>query len=285
MTKFESLADKHPMAFALVVTIVFILLVLISSILANLAYPAGTPGWYVVSLAGRLVSILILLILLSRLDWLRSAGFTSLGSRQTWLLALPALVYSIVVSAFAMTGNFNFSFSDPVLAVSASLFLMAHAFLEETAFRGLVMHDFVRAWGGTSRGLVKSVIISSLYYGGYHLLYLAGEPLAVVLGRIVVTSLMGVLFGALVLRGNSIYPAAFFHGAWNIAGFLNLPRNSMDGTPRSWMVLSLFTLPLALYGLFLLRGFTRYYSHTGRSPRMESPGYEHDPAKNERYGL
>ena len=276
MPRIKSLAEGHPLIFSLAITFLFILLVLVSSIMANRIYPAGTPGWYMVGLAGRLVSIFILLFALSRLGWLETAGFSSSGSRQAWFLALPALAYSIAVSAFAMTGNLDFSFSGPVLVVSASLFLMAQAFLEETAFRDLVIHDFVPAWGGTSRGLLRSIVISSVFYGGDHILYLAGEPSTVVLWRILVASLMGVLFGALVLRGQSIYPAAFFHGAWNVAGYLNLIRNGLEGTTYSWLLLCLFTLSLAIYGLFLLRGFTRHYPHTSRSLRMELPGHGHD---------
>jgi hypothetical protein len=85
-----------------------------------------------------------------------------------------------------------------------------------------------------------------------HIIYLAGEPLAVVLMRIVVAFLLGVLLGALVLSANSIYPAAFFHGVLNLAGFLNLTSNGIEGTPSAWRLMSLFMLPLAIYGMVLL---------------------------------
>jgi hypothetical protein len=81
---------------------------------------------------------------------------------------------------------------------------------------------------------------------------------------------MGVLFGGFVLRGSSIYPAAFFHGAWNLAGFLNLTHSGVEGTASSWMMLSLFTLPLAVYGLFLLRGLTQSQVHSGHGLGIES---------------
>jgi membrane protease YdiL (CAAX protease family) len=65
--------------------------------------------------------------------------------------------------------------------------------------------------------------------------------------------LLGIVFGALVLRDKSIYPAAVFHGVLNLAGYLNLTNNAVQGTPSSWLLLSLAIIPLAGLGLYLLR--------------------------------
>jgi hypothetical protein len=39
-----------------------------------------------------------------------------LGPRQTWFILLLPLEYSIITSAYTMTGILSFGFSDPVLA-------------------------------------------------------------------------------------------------------------------------------------------------------------------------
>jgi membrane protease YdiL (CAAX protease family) len=241
------------LAFAFIITFVFILMVLISSVAVSAVWPGDTSEWYVGSTLGRLVSIFILLMLLFRLSWLGPAGFTRPGRWSVWLVLLLPLAYSIAVSTYAMTGNFDFSYSDPALAGFAALFLMAHAFLEEVAFRGLILYGFVRRWGSTNRGLIQSVLVSSLFFGAYHILYLAGEPLPVVLLRIVFSFLLGILLGTLVLIGKSIYPAAFFHGILNLAAYLNLTGNAIEGTPSSWLWMSLLILPLAGFGIYLLR--------------------------------
>lgn len=265
MEKINSLATQRPLVFGLAISFVFILLVLISSILVGRAWSADTPGWYMGSMLGRLFSIFILLFLLSRLGWLSSSGFTSLGGPRTWLLLLLPLAYSIVASAYTMTGNLDFSFSDLALMGLVVLFLMAHAFLEEVVFRGLVLHSLVRVWGSTNWGILKSILVSSVFFGGMHIIYLAGEPLSMVLARIVVAFLLGILFGALVLHGKSIYPAVVFHGVLNVAGYLNLTSNAAQGTPSSWLLLSLFMLPLALFGLYLLRdAHQSYHFSTGQ---------------------
>jgi len=271
MDRINSLAVQRPLLFSFVITFAFILLVLISSIVVGRVASAETLGWYVGSTIGRLVSIFILLAVLWHPGWLDAAGFTKLGNWRTWLILLILLEYSMVASAYAMTGRVSFGYSDAMLAGIAAVFIMLHAFLEEISFRGLVMYSLVRAWGGANHGVLRSVLGSSLFYAGYHILYLAGEPYPIVLGRIVVALLLGIFFGTLVLRGKSIYPAAFFHGMLNVAGYLNLASVEGTGTPSSWLLLSLFMLPLALYGLYLLRSQTQPFHNFKSSLQTKNP--------------
>lgn len=269
MPKLKSLASAHPLTFGLVVAFVFILLVLISSIIVGKIWIGNTSGWYVGSTIGRLGSIFILLCIAVRLGWLRSAGFTSLGNLRTWLILLIPLVYSIAASAYAMTGNFDFSHSDPGLTASAVPFIISHAFLEEVVFRGLILHALIRAWGVTSRGIIMSVLVSSLFFGGYHILYLTVEVWTAVLARIFFSTLLGVVLAALVLRGESLHPAVILHGILNLAGYLNLTSNEAEGTTSSWLLMSLFMLPLAIYGMYLLRDLPQQFNY--------SKGESHEP--------
>ena len=271
MKRIHSLAIRRPLAFGLVITFLFILLVLISSLVVGRIWQANTSGWYFGSMIGRLVSIFILIAVLWHLAWLVAVGCTKLGGWRIWLILLILLEYAMVVSAYAMTGRVSFGYSDTVLAGIAAVFIMLHAFLEEISFRGLVLHGLIRAWGSTDRGVFRSVLVSSLFYAGYHILYLAGEPPGIVFGRIVVAFLLGIFFGALVSRGKSIYPAAFFHGMLNVAGYLNLAGAEVAGTPSSWLLLSVFMLPLAIYGLYLLRSQTQPSHNFKSSLQTKNP--------------
>lgn len=253
MKKNNSFPSERPLVFGFTITFVFILMVLISSIVVSNIWPGDTAGWYIGSTIGRLISIILLLGGLFRLGWLRLAGLTGLGQGRIWLFLLLPLAYSIMTSLYSFTGNLDLNASDPMLAGIASLFIMSHAFLEEVAFRGLVLQWCLRAWGSTNRGVLKSVLVSSLFFGGMHIIYLAGEPFPVVLFRIVVATLLGILLGALVLHGRSIYPAVFFHALLNVAGYLNLSRNATEATLSSWLLLSALMLPIAIFGINLLR--------------------------------
>jgi membrane protease YdiL (CAAX protease family) len=258
MNRIKRLATETPLVFGLVVTFISILLVILASILGAV-WPGEPYGQYIGGTIGRLASIALLLAALARLGWLRPAGITRPGQWQTWLISLLLLAYAIAVSTYAMTGNFNFSFSDPALIGLVAVFLMTHAFLEEVVYRGLLLAAFVRVWGSTTGGLIKSVLVASLFFGGMHIVnVLGGNPLPAVLLQSVGAVFLGILFGALVLVGNSIYPATFLHGVTNLAGYLNLLANSSDGTASSgWLLQSTLLFPLAILGVYLLRGITQ----------------------------
>ena len=72
MQKINSFAVDHPVIFGLLATIVFLLMLIISAILGNLWLGEevyGQPG----GLLGRLIAIIILLAVFSRLGWLQPA--------------------------------------------------------------------------------------------------------------------------------------------------------------------------------------------------------------------
>jgi membrane protease YdiL (CAAX protease family) len=257
MNRIKRLATESPIIFGLGVTFISIILVIISSVLGAV-WPGEPYGQYIGGTIGRLASIAILLAALARLGWLRQAGVTRPGRGPTWLISLLLLAYVIAVSTYAMRGNFDFSFSDPALLSLVTLFLLTHAFLEEVVFRGLVMVAFVRVWGSTTPGLVKSVLVSSLVFAGMHIVnVLSGNPLPIVLLQSVGAFFLGILFAALVLSGKSIYPATFLHGLANLAGYLLLSANPSAGTaPSAWLLQSTLLFPLAILGVYILRGIS-----------------------------
>jgi len=211
MKRMKKLATQNPIVFGLVIFLDLFLTVIISALLAN-KWPAESPGWYVTATAVRVVSIIILLALLSSLGWLHSAGFTQPGRPQTWLLLLLPLVYTITVTAYAMTGNLDFSIADSGLTAIVALFIISAAFLEEVVFRGLILHAFVRKGDRTNRGLSKSVLVAALFFGVYHLInILGGTPWPEAFLQGIANFSMGIFLGSLVLYGRSIYPGAFFH--------------------------------------------------------------------------
>jgi membrane protease YdiL (CAAX protease family) len=262
MNKLKSLATERPFAFAFIVTFAFILMLILSSVLGALwpgEEPYGQPG----GIVGRLISIALLLTVLSRLGWLRSAGFTWLGRWQTWLISLLSLTYSIAVSAYALTGNFDFNNADTILTGLITLFIVTAAFMEAVVFRGLILHAFVRVWGNTNRGLIRSALVSSLLFSSIHILdLLSGRPLPNVLLQSVQAFLLGAFLAALVLSGKSMYPAVIFHGLLNLAGYLS--SNGLEPAPSAFVLLSLLILPLAVFGMYLILTISR------RSPPMKT---------------
>ena len=126
--------------------------------------------------------------------------------------------------------------------------------VEETVYRGLVLYTFVRLWANTRWGLVASVLLSALFFGASHMVWVAfGKPVlqSTLLSLSAFES--GVFYGAIVLASGSIWPAVILHGLVNAAVNVNLigfPNYQETGKPGIRMVL--LELPVVLFAIYLL---------------------------------
>jgi membrane protease YdiL (CAAX protease family) len=262
MKRFERFANEHPVTFGLVCIVIYILMLIISAILGNL-WPGeeiyGQPG----NMLGRLISIAILLVLLSRLGWLRSAGLMTFGNSGIWVISVLLLAYSVAGYMVALTGNFGFSISTPSVLVTS--FILAQSFMEEIVFRGLILRALVRAWGSTRIGINKSILVSALFFCSIHVFdFLSGRPLSAVLLQSLEAFFLGIALGALVLSGKSIYPAAFFHSILNLGAYLIFAYRGLEPSSASWLLLSLVMVPPAIFGLYFLN--MSYHSIADKQP-------------------
>jgi hypothetical protein len=251
MNKLGSSAHKRPWLFASGITLVFILMLFASAALGALLPGEGYAS--LGSLVGRLLSSALLLALLARLGWLRSAGLASLGTGRTWLLLSVPLAYAVAAAAVALTGRQDLGVFGPAPAGRVVVFIASAALLEGIAFRGVILHAFVRARGSTRRGRVTSVLAAAFFFGGLHLLDgLSGRPWLQVILQSAEAALLGVWLGALVLRTGSQYPAVVFHVLFNLAGYQLFGRQGLEPVPAAWVLLGALMLPLAAIGLGLL---------------------------------
>lgn len=258
MNRIKQWTSNSPVTFSLAITLIFIAMLVIIAMVASRWLPESS-GWFLTSAIGRLASVLVLMALLYGLGWMQSTGLTQPGRWPAWLAAVLLLSYMTAASTYAFSGRLDLSFLGQPLPGVTALFILAHALLEEVTFRGLVLIALVRVWGGTERGLVKSVIVSSLLFAGMHVINVAGgNPLPVVLLQSVGAVFLGILFCGLVLSGGSLHPIVLLHGVANLAGYLILSAHpSAGGDPSGWLLQSLLMIPLALIGLAILRAMPR----------------------------
>lgn len=83
---------------------------------------------------------------------------------------------------------------------------------EEVLWRGVMLVMFMRVYSEK-----KSILITGLGFSALHLLNLVGGvPLEFVLRQVIFTAGMGIFYGVLVIRSNSLLPAMLFHYLVNL---------------------------------------------------------------------
>jgi membrane protease YdiL (CAAX protease family) len=220
MERLKVLADRRPLAFALLAILGWLLaggvLALVSAALLQVPLIAEGP-----QMVGTLGATLILLVIAWRLGWLPGIGIAGVGSWRVWALVLPLLVYLLAAYWLGFFGDLSFDLGVFTRSESARAILRRQAivgFVEETLFRGIVLFVLIRAWGGSRRGLVAALLTQAALFGVLHLLQVGmGSSLSEVLMVVLNSLVSGIWWGATALVWQTVWPAVLFHSASNAA--------------------------------------------------------------------
>ena len=249
---FKRFATNHPVLFGVLITLLALLFYIAASVFGAAA--AGNAGRNLAEAVGRFSAAGLFVYLLWRFDWLDASGVTSRGGAAAWLVTLLILVYETIAYQLAFFGDLTIQISNPAVSFSVGLNALATGPIEELPFRGIVLYAFLRLWGDTRKGIIRSVLYSAALFGCSHLIHLAfGRPPDMVAMKVVMTFLSGIYFAALVLRWRTIWTVVLFHGALNavisvraveVAGFTE--------TASALGVVALFQVPLVIFGAYLI---------------------------------
>lgn len=205
-----------------------------------------------------------------QLAWLSAAllamGVAWSGDRRRMGLLAPErlaslrLVWLPLVYACAL---FAVGLALGPLAPGTMLILLMNMLLvglsEELMFRSILFQGLLthfRIW--------PAVLLTSLLFGATHTLNLFTTGDVNAAGMQAVTAFMqGLAYLAIRIRTGSVWPMAIVHGLWDFSLLQTaLARPAPYAAHQEWSPLPiLVTLPIFLYGLYLMRHLERDYRH------------------------
>jgi len=253
MDRLKRFASESPIAFSSVTTVLLWVCYIAAGVAASVL-STGAEGQQAVSAVGRLAAALVFLGVLWRFGWLGAAGITKLGAWRSWLLVLPVLAYEIFAHLYAFFGSFDLGVPESPLAWAVALNGSAAGLLEELVFRAVVLYALARLWASTTTGLLKSVLVSSLFFGAAHLLHLSlGRPAPLVLLLAASAFLGGIYYGAFALHAGSVWPAVALHVLLNaVVGAQAVSNPGFAETVSGWLLVLALQLPAVGLGIWLL---------------------------------
>lgn len=180
--------------------------------------------------------------------WAGEVGLTRSPGAGTLRVIWPWLLYLALFAASASNAGLP--------PASVTLFIVANTMLvgwsEELMFRGLWLRGLHRSFG-----IWTAILGSSLIFGAMHVanVFLTGNARAALV-QATAAFLSGLFLAAVRLRTASLWTGIVLHGSWDAGTFLVAAGASTNATAATAMgdygsIVS--SLPLALFGLFLLR--------------------------------
>jgi membrane protease YdiL (CAAX protease family) len=211
---------------------------------------AGGSSWwqYLIPFALVLVPGIFIAVVLTRLHWWRRVGFTPIRAWCAPHLVIPLLLI-LVLPIVGLSARGVMATTVLVLTLQVG-FLLIDIFMEEVTYRGVILE----ALAGLSSG--SRVTLSAMLFGLSHLdnLFLPGADELGVAYQIFEAALVGILFGAVRLRMNTIWPVMIVHAGYDLMLVLAFGHAfPVAPTLPGFLVATAVNLALAGVGIFLLR--------------------------------
>ncbi|MEO1680553.1 MAG: type II CAAX endopeptidase family protein [Pseudomonadota bacterium] len=166
-----------------------------------------------------LVLCVILLGVIGALGWWKDTHFTTRVRPLALLFMVPpfaltALVALVPYIKLLAEGEPLDVAPFPVAALVPVLFMaLLVGIFEEGLFRGCLLHGMRQRMPA-----VMAVIVTAFLFGALHVVnWVDGQPLDITLAQMMSAAGGGVLYGALVLWTNSIWPSVVLHALWDAA--------------------------------------------------------------------
>ncbi len=238
--KSNSFHEKHPFIFSFLLVLLFFVAGASGVIAARIT--GRSPAFFAVF--SELGLAVVLLVITAGMGLLEKVGLRAVAGRSALLLFLPALILPL--------GNLTFGIHVSEFSALLSFALLAalSGFVEELTFRGLMLSAFL------PRGAWYAVLASSVIFGLAHAMnVLGGSNPLYVLVQIAYALAIGIGFGAMALRGRTLWPLIIAHGLGNFIAFINTDTGQVTGgavTPHLWIVSLVYILVFAGYGVYLM---------------------------------
>ncbi|MBI5950285.1 MAG: CPBP family intramembrane metalloprotease [Chloroflexi bacterium] len=285
MNKLKNFALEHPLLFSILATFAGIFLTEIPFQDFLAPYLEKQTAFYLTIIFEQGLVGFLCLLMLASFGWLEIAGITPPKKWRALWLGWPLLLFTLI----NMDEGVVIDTSKPMLIVLHLLTALSTGWVEELLCRGVVTVTFLQKWGRSKKGIYFAVLASSLLFGLAHLAnFIQGrKPLLNNVTQIIFSLFFGVIFAACMLRNRSIWPMMILHAAVDWAGTLRevavgggLRTVPPAMSPTNALISILITLPLFLYGLFLLRKVepdslpleTLQNGQINPSPKLEAVG-------------
>ncbi len=248
----KSIWEKNPIVFCLVVLVIYFLVSRISLQLGTLA-PQITvsPVGSTTQAVKNLIQVALLLIPIG-LVWhgsvLRNRGlgvvkglglswFTLVGISVTPILVLARMPHSIDGLNTALT-------------VIGAIFV---GMAEEFMFRGVIATTCLDRFGTSHAGIWKAVVLSSVIFGGAHLMNLGKFTTMFVISQVLSVSIGGTILCALYFRTGNIWVPVLVHAYRDFAVtyLQQLLFNAGDASADAMHTASQFNITSAIFDLIV----------------------------------
>lgn len=169
-------------------------------------------------ISNKIIVSIVLLFIFKKISFIENIGLTAFPrSIKDWMIIWPIFIILFIGLIPLITKDVVVDQSKPLILIIFTFMALLTGFSEEILFRGLLLSVMLLKWGNTKKGIVFSVLASSVLFGIAHIgnFFINPDLVVATFSQIIYSTLIGIFFAACVLRSQTIWPVIFSHSAIN----------------------------------------------------------------------
>ena len=258
----KKIAEKHTIEFSFIVTlavmVVFVACMFLFADIFNvdLVNIENNFNFYAVSILGKIVFCVLVILVLIVLRMQSVMGLTSKGLFKGFKLGWFFILLGIIL----FVADFNFS---EISSIEQGKWLLLLPLAVETLLTGISEEFLCRGFlysvmHNRYNNAKEAVFISSAIFGVIHLINLIHQPVFDTFLQVAYAFAFGVLLTAIYIRCENIWAAVLIHAFFNFcsaAGSVLTPSENIVGDSDIFSTIPIFIILLfaVCLGMFLLR--------------------------------
>ncbi|GAA0723092.1 hypothetical protein GCM10009430_26200 [Aquimarina litoralis] len=209
------------------------------------------------NIGSNLLIVLVSILLIRKNELSEIAGIKNTKLKKKYFLIFP-VVYLVLLNVLLMD-----EINRELLVLNIILFViysLSIGFAEEFSIRGFLQSHLIKHFGSKKKGIIMSVLISSLFFGLLHTIKfdkgIYGE-----LSQVGYATFIGIMFGMLLVMTRRIYPLIIIHAIVDFVGDFDTIGVSMKNRTinsvsfEDAILITLLVLPCLLYGIFMMKKY------------------------------
>ena len=253
---------------ALAALLICVFFTSVVTVFGNLILDMSPPVRLTVFTIGQLMLSGTVILLMRKLEVFDISDFSFKGIGKGLLLAWFGIVYITVSFFIACMQIPENSFIAP--NVFYLFIVVLHPFIgtalyEEALYRGLVLKLLLKKYGHSKRGIINACIISSAFFGFFHICNMLTAPVLPTITQIISAAAVGLFCAVIFVRTRKLLIPMLFHGLLNLSTQIFNAIVSPDAMMQNagaetgtdvigFIIMTLLsTLPILIAGLVLLR--------------------------------
>ncbi len=168
---------------------------------------------------------------------------------------LPAIIATLIVIIAFCIGLTPFDNTPTIwrVIIEGIVYYIGVGIMEELYLRGLLQNIIEKWFGERKNGTLYAILIASILFGAGHIFGALGQPITVIISKVVWATALGVYFGSVYVKTKNLWVPIILHFVINLVG-IPFCFSTSNQYPTIALIACLVSyIILGIYGIRIIR--------------------------------